>query len=235
MIKDNVQAIPSRIWDWGLRNCSGTPRSFSEEVVRMAVFPTGNATVTEKGIKFNGVYYSSDRAIRETWFEKARSKKRWSVKVSYDPCDMANLYIWNQDDKKYDSCYLLDWNQKYAGKYLDEIIYERQKEDIVKKQLKFSETEAKINLNAEIDAIVANAKNMAADYSGKSKKERVANIKENRRRERELMQSANAESNGQVIVQAKSPHIPAQSSVDDDIPPILRMIKEKAEEKLKND
>jgi len=51
-------------------------------MVRMAVLPTDKATVTENGIKFKGLFYSSDRAVREVWFEKVRSKKKWWQVVS---------------------------------------------------------------------------------------------------------------------------------------------------------
>ena len=226
MMRDNVDAIPCRIWEWGIRNCSGTLRSFPEEMVRMAVLPTDKATVTEKGIKFKGLFYGSDRAVREAWFEKARSGKSWSITVSYDPRDMANLYIWNQEDKKYDACYLLEWNQKYAGKYLDEIIYEQKKEYNKQKQLKLSETEAKVNLNAEIDSIVDEAKQMGKSVPVKSKNERVSNIRENRAAERAAI--LNSENGIETLV-------PPQNKPKEEMSPIIRMIKEKAEEKLKND
>jgi len=231
MMRDNVDAIPSRIWEWGIRHCSGALRSFPEETVRMAVLPTDKATVTAKGIKFKGAFYSSDRTIGEAWFEKARSGKTWAIKVSYDPRDMANIYIWNKDDKKYDACYLLEWNQKYAGKYLDEVIYEQKKEAFGRKQLKLSEIEAKVNLNAEIDAIVTNAKDMSASLSGKSKKERISNIKENRRNERDSMrlEVKLAENTTEEINSVQT------NNLNEDIDPILQMIRSKLEERLKNE
>ena len=235
MLKDNVDPIPCRLWDWGVRYCSGTLRSFPEEVVRMAVLPTAKASVTEKGIKFKGMFYSSDRAVREAWFEKARSKKTWPVTISYDPRDMAELYVWNQDDKKYDVCYLLDWNQKYAGKYLDEIIYEQKNEALSRKQLKLSETEAKVNLNAEIDAIVSEAKGIMAGLPAKSKKEKVSNIKENRRHELESMRQLADPVTTSVGISANETIASHADRANEDIDPILQMIKSKVEERLKNE
>jgi len=234
MIRDNIDAIPCRIWEWGIRNCSGALRSFPEDTVRMAVMPTDKATVTAKGIRFKGAFYKSARAVRENWFEKARSGKTWPVTVSYDPRDMANIYIWNQNDKAFDTCYLLEWNQKYAGKYLEEIIYEQRKETLAKKQLKLSETEAKVNLNAEIDAIVSVAKGMTASLPEKSKKERVSKIRDNRKNERDIMRSdaksINDDNTANALVDSQ-----CITSVDDEMSPILQMIKRKAEERRKND
>ena len=233
MMRDNVDAIPCKIWEWGIRNC-GALRSFPEDMVRMAVLPTDKATVTEKGIKFRGLFYSGDRAVREAWFEKARSKKWWQVSISYDPRDMANLYIWNQDDKKYDACYLLEWNQKYAGKYLDEIIYEQKKESVKQKQLKFSETEAKINLNAEIDAIVSDAKGMAVDLPDKSKKERISNINENRRNERDSIRLGVNPADGIENI-SDTTNSGQTKRKDENLDPIMQLIKSKVKERLKNE
>jgi len=227
MMRDNVVAIPVNLWDWG-RSHYGELRSFSEEYVRLAVMPADKATVTEKGIRFKGLFYSSDRAIRESWFAKARAKKTWQVSVSYDPRDMAVIYVWNDEDKTYDRCSLLDWNGKNAGKCLEEIVYEQRKEKIVAKQLKSSETEAKVNLNADIDAIVAKAQSKALPQ--KSKKERVSNIKGNRRHERAAMQVAATSADDA----AETDNTPATPVADDEMSPTLRMIKRKMEERLKN-
>jgi hypothetical protein len=203
-------------------------------MVRMAVLPTDKATVTEKGIRFKGLYYSSDIAIREMWFEKARSKKTWAVNISYDPRDMANLYIWNQVDKKYDTCYLLEWNQKYSGKYLDEVIYEQKKEALNRKQIKLSEIEAKINLNAEIDSIVSNAKKLAVGLPEKSKKERISNIRENRKNELDNIRfganPANDTIQNTAILSQKQ-----STQTDEDLDPITLMIKKKVEGRVKNE
>jgi len=235
MIADNVEVIPIKLWEWGVRHCSGALRSFPEDLVRLAVMPVANATVTAKGIRFKSIFYSCDRAIREAWFEKARSGKTWTVTASYDPRDMANIYVWNQDAKEYDICFLLDWNEKAAGKCLDEIIYEQNKEKLVAKQLKIAETEAKINLNAEIDAIVSDAKGMAKGLPAKSKRERVSGIKENRRHEREIMRSkpslADNVDGGNAGKTNSAPSIPA----DEELDPILQMIKGKVEERLKSE
>jgi hypothetical protein len=234
MMVDNVEAIPCRIWEWGIRRF-GALRSLPEDIVRKAVLPTANATVTEKGIKFKGIYYSSDRAVREAWFEKARSKKSWQVTVSFDPRDMKNLYIWNQDDNKYDLCYLLEWNRKYTGKCIEEIINEQKKEAVSKKRLRLSETEAKVNLNADIDAIVSEAKGMVAGLPAKSKKEKVSNIKEKRRNERErILSEANVADDAiENPVNTASDGHPSQT--DEDIDPITQMIRDKVEERLKNE
>jgi len=229
MMRDSVEAIPVRLWEWGIRHCSGALRMFPEEQVRLAVMPTAKATVTAKGIRFKGLFYSCDRAIREAWFEKARSGRAWSVPVSYDPRDMASLYVWDKDSKAFDACSLLDWNGKNAGKCLDEILYEQQKERLAGQQLKMAETEAKVNLNADIDAIVSEAQTMAKGVPAQSKAARVSRIKENRAQERDSMRAA-----AKPSVREDAAVVGPEPVEDDDISPTLRMIKRKMEERLNN-
>ena len=232
MIAVGVEAIPIKLWEWGIENYSGALRVFTEETVKFAVLPTANATVTEKGIKFKGLYYICDRAKSEMWFEKARAKKYWSITVSYDPRDMTNIYIWVADSKQYDTCYLLDWNSKNAGKALAEIVYEQQKERLEGKRLKATATEAKVNLNAEIDSIVTEAKKMSKLNPAKSKSERVSNIRENRAAERAMTQDGGI---GASHTEPKiSGFVSSQKKPDEELSPRLRMIKAKAEEKLKD-
>lgn len=235
MMQDQVKAIPIQLWHWGIRHCSGALRSYPEELVRLAVMPTAKATVTGKGIRFKGVFYSSDMAIRESWFEKARSGKSWQVSISYDPRDMTNVYIWNQDDKSYDVCSLLDWNGKNAGKCLDEIVYEQRKEKLLSQQLKVSEIEAKVNLNAEIDLIVSQAQNMGKGLPSKSKRERVSQIKENRRQERESMRMTESSVIMDTKESAEDLEAHRQAAAEEEISPTLRMIKRKLEERMKNE
>jgi hypothetical protein len=230
MMRDGVETIPIKLWEWGIQNCSGALRSFPEEQVRLAVMPTEKATVTAKGIHFKGMFYSSDRAVRELWFEKARSKRTWQISVSYDPCDMANIYVWDNDYKAHDICWLLDWNGKNAGKCLDEIVYEQRKEKIIAKQLKTSEIEAKVNLNAEIDAIVTEATGMSTGLPQKSKRELVSNIGENRRKERASirLEGKEAADNDNVVTGIHQAY-----KLDEDSDPILQMIRGKVEERMK--
>jgi len=229
MMAVGVEAIPAKLWEWGIENCSGALRAVSEDIVKFAVLPTATATVTEKGIRFNGLYYICDRAKAEMWFEKARAKKPWAITASYDPREMTNIYIWDGDSKEYDTCHLLDWNSKNAGKTLAEIAYEQEKERLEGKRLKITEMEAKVNLNAEIDSIVSEAKQMSKSAVTKSKSERISNIRGNRSAERVMIRKNETTESEIPAV------IPQQSKPEKEFSPRLSMIKAKAEEKLKND
>jgi hypothetical protein len=56
MIADEVKPIPIEMWKWGIANYSGALRSFPEETVKLCLMPSDTASVTKKGICFNGLY-----------------------------------------------------------------------------------------------------------------------------------------------------------------------------------
>ena len=220
-----VEAIPAKLWEWGVANYSGALREASAETVKFAVLPTANATVTERGIRFKGLFYASDRAKAEMWFEKARTKKSWLITVSYGTHDMTHIYIWDNDLKQYDACYLLDWNSKNAGKTLEEIVYEQQAERLEGKRLKAAATEAKVNLNADIDSIIAEAKKAKSTITPKSKSEQVSKIRENRAAER-----AKLRDNDVSAASAAQEAYIVPTADEDEMSPVLRIINAKSEE-----
>ena len=189
MIADDVEAIPIRLWEWGTQNRSGILRSFPKEQIKLALMPAERASVTGKGIYFKGIYYTCDCAIQEQWFEKARSKKSWRVDVRYDPRNMSHIYVKNAPGDDFEPCHLLDWGGKYAGKYLDEIIFEQEKEKLERRILRSKELEAKINLKKEIDEVIAEAESAKKQtgIKSKSKAGQLSGIRDNRRLEKEAI------------------------------------------------
>lgn len=187
MIEDEIDCIPSKIWSWGIKNRSGILRVQSEEMVKLSLMPTSSATVTYRGIKFKNLYYSCCKAIEEHWFEKARQHKSWRILVAYDPRNMDFIYIKNTDGS-FDECFLLESSEQFKGKSIYEIDYEEQLKETHRLKHSHAETEKKINLYAEIENIVAEASKTTNIKQSKaiSKKQRVSNIKINRKVEKEL-------------------------------------------------
>ncbi|WP_346344141.1 Mu transposase C-terminal domain-containing protein, partial [Magnetospirillum sulfuroxidans] len=93
MIADEAPPVPIELWHWGIVNRSGFLRSIPSEIVRLALMPSDDATVTAKGIRFWGCFYSCAKALEEHWFERARQKGNWKVRVSYDPRLMDDIYV----------------------------------------------------------------------------------------------------------------------------------------------
>lgn len=192
MLKAGVESIPVKLWEWGIRNSSGNLRTCPEKTLRLALMPKESGSVTEKGIQFKKLYYTCPQAREEQWFETARKNGRYSVDISYDPRDMDTIYVWKKDEVDAIECSLIDWEQRYSGKSCDEVHYEQVKQDNIRKKNERAEKEAVINLNHTIDAIVDEAVKMAPSTAGMTKAERLADIRENRKKERDALREEEA-------------------------------------------
>ena len=192
MLKSGVDAVPVKLWNWGILNSSGSLRAYPKETIRLALMPKETGSVTEKGIYFKKLYYTCPEARESLWFENARKNGRYSVDVSYDPRDMSGIYVWKKDGEGVLPCTLLDWEQRFSGKSEEEVVFEQCKEEIRKKKNERAEKEAVINLNRKIDAIVDEAEKMAPSAAGKTKAERLSDIRENRKEEKEALRAEEA-------------------------------------------
>lgn len=190
MIEGEVPPIPIKLWNWGIIHRSGLLRAFPEDVVKLCLMPTDTAMVTSKGIRFKGVYYICDIAVKEKWLERARSKGNFKVMVSYDPRNMTNIYIRSTIDNSYEICILTDWQQKYNNKCLDEIVYLQETEKLAKENYSRKKLTARVNLSAKVDEIVSEAEELAKQTEiPKSKQGRIGNIRENRSKEKVVLRN----------------------------------------------
>lgn len=185
MIADNIPCVPRDIFNWGIANRGGTLRTVSEDVVKLALMPSDEATVTAKGVKYKDMYYVSKEMLKNQTFVNAR-KKTWKVKISYDPRDLNYIYVHGDSPKDYEVCYLTDANSRYKDKTIEEIEYLLTAEKMQKKKMKDIDAQAKTQLIAEIEDIVQQAKEELdkEPVSEESDKKRIENIRENRKIEK---------------------------------------------------
>lgn len=157
MIEDEVEPIPINLWNWGIKNKSGMLRTAPEELIKLSLMPRDKAKITENGIRFKGIFYSSVTAIRDRVFETARSKGRLTIDVAYDPRNLNNIYWIDKTGTKYEKCFLLKKDYRYLDKTIEEIEYLRQKELLMVKNIERDEVEKRINLMDEIEKVVKEA------------------------------------------------------------------------------
>ncbi|UZW12831.1 Mu transposase C-terminal domain-containing protein [Clostridium pasteurianum] len=157
MIEDEIEPIPINLWNWGIKNKSGIFRTAPEELIKLSLMPRDKAIVTENGMRFKGIFYSSVTAIKERLFETARSKGNFKVDIAYDPRNLNNIYWIDKSGTKYEKCFLLKKDYRYLDKTIEEIEYLRQKELLMVKNIERDELEKTINLINEIDKVVKEA------------------------------------------------------------------------------
>lgn len=237
MMQSDVEAIPIKLWNWGITNQSGILRTFPEETIRLALLPSGKASVTEKGICFQELYYTSAKMRNDLWFEKARKKGRHQVDVSYDPRDLGRIYVLDKSSKKYELCELIEWNNKYSGMNLAEIHFEQEKRKAEKSNNERQDIESEINLQHNIDAIVAEAKAMAPDTKDMPKIKRIANIKANRAKEKALIRPEESFVSGKIGAEPVEIYERVLGKTEDSatevLSPEIRKAAEQAEEDYK--
>lgn len=188
LIEDEVEPIPLKLWDWGIKNRSGRLRSFPEDIIKLNLMPSNYALVTTKGIKFKYFYYSCENAVKEMWFEKARNRGSWKVNISYDPRNMNNIYIRSEDGRNFEKCFLLESQTRYFNKTLDEIEYLIAYERLNRSEDKKRELQQKVDLLSDVENIVNNAEKTTNSVQDKdeSKAAKIKNIRENRKNEKML-------------------------------------------------
>ncbi|MBB6215103.1 hypothetical protein HNQ80_001192 [Anaerosolibacter carboniphilus] len=194
MIEDDIEPIPIKLWNWGIANRSGKLRYVPEDIVKLNLMPTGSATITAQGIRFNGMLYACKQALKEKWFETARNKGTWKISsISFDPRQMDYIYIRDDNGLTYEKCFLLENQQRYKNKTIDEVNYLLEYEKLQNKKYLEQKIQTKIDLISEIEHIVEEAQQQSIEENHVgSKKKRLKNIRENRRLEKVLQREQEA-------------------------------------------
>lgn len=187
MIEDNLPSIPIALWNWGIANRGGMLRTVSNDVARLALMPSSTATVTAKGIRYKDMYYVSKSMLKSGIFADARTKGIQKVRISYDPRNMDCIYVYSDNPNEYEKCFLIDANSRYKDRALEEIEYLLAVEKMQKEKSKDNVAQAKIQLITEIENIVKRAEDYKSEIcTVESDKQRVENIRENRKAEKTI-------------------------------------------------
>lgn len=94
MVADHVARYPLDIWNWGIRSRGGLLTNPGQDIVRLNLLPRRQASITARGIHFEGdLYYECDLALREGWFVNARKRGQTRIEVAYDPRTTENIYL----------------------------------------------------------------------------------------------------------------------------------------------
>lgn len=178
MVADGVKAIPVEMWEWGITRRSGRLHTFPEELVKLSLLPSAEAVVTASGIRFYGCYYSCRKALEEHWFEKARQRRSWKIRVSYEPRCMDEIYIQDETQHgKFLPCAMTDLSAEFRGKTLWEIDQVRQTSRRLSAEHQPTELISKINLAQNLEAIVVEAEAMKGDGPPPPRKQEGADRK----------------------------------------------------------
>ena len=194
MIEANIKPQPIELWNWGIKNKGGKLRKEDPKKIIFYLMPQDKATVTSRGIRFKGMLYTCDMAIKESWFVKARSKRSWKVNISYDTRNINNIYIHTHDEKIFEPCFLIEHQERFMNRTIDEI------EDLIKRESEKAKNEEisilqeEVNLFSSIEAIVKESVRSAntTQSSKLNKAEKTKSIRDNRNNEKTIIRRKEA-------------------------------------------
>lgn len=203
MIADDVLAIPQELWQWGITNRSGRLRTIPEDIVKLNLMPADKATITPKGIRFKQLYYTCEKATREQWFERARSRSMTReeklLNISYDPRKPNIIYLRSPDGRDFEKCFLIDPDHKYVDKSIYEIEYLQEYEKQQQQVSQGQQIQKEVDLMAEIENEVKQAQLLteAVQDQTLSNNQKVKGIRDNRAFEKEKRRQEEAFELGQ--------------------------------------
>lgn len=184
MIAEGVVPTPINLWNWGIQNIKGRLKTVDRDILRLNILPRGKASISRAGIKFKGLSYSSEKAIREQWFIKPKTK---SVAVIYDPRNIQKIFIPHDNGIGYDECYLTETSIQYKNCTLEEVVFNQELFAELKNNTLREQNQININLEEEIEKIVKEAKKRKAENTNHDNNNlKLRNIKSNRKTEKEI-------------------------------------------------
>lgn len=187
MLEENVEKIPAKIWDFGLKNKKGQLRVLDEKTIKTHLLPTDTASITARGVRYKKMFYASGYTLKNRWYQMARINGSKKIKIWYDPRDLTNIYTINEEGE-FHKLTLLDNLSKYQRKGIYEINQLIKYEESLDEKSKEKELQAKMKLFSDIDEIVdiGKRKTEAEKDINLSKSKRLKGIRENQKMEREL-------------------------------------------------
>lgn len=183
---DNVPTVPIDLWEWGIANRSGSLRQYPEELVRFSLLPVQEATVTLNGIRLQGIFYTCQKAVEERWFDRARQRGTWKIKVSYDPRNLDAVYLHDaQVPMQFQVCHMTERSRAHRQMSIWEIGQQQEAEKQVSAKRQPRQQLASADLAASIEGIVSGAVTQKGEPSEESAASRTKNIRTHRAAEKQ--------------------------------------------------
>jgi putative transposase len=112
MIRDHVEPVPCKIWEWGLANRPQLHNNDSR-MVRLGLLPVKSGTVLRDGISVGTLRYTCAKARLGEWFDFQKGfNKSWKVNCSYDPNMTDHVYLLGRTFAEAQIC---DLTEAYTG------------------------------------------------------------------------------------------------------------------------
>lgn len=165
ILSAHVPAIPIDLWNWGLTHRTGALRTMDTQDLSIALSERADATVTSRGIKFHGLYYTCESAQKENWFSTARTGSSRKITVAFNPRNMDNIYYIN-GASGYEICSKTSACQEfYQGLSLEEISWWSDQRKKQEASYELEKRQNEVDHISAVDSIVSAAEEKKSTYS----------------------------------------------------------------------
>lgn len=178
MIRNDIKPIPAILWEYGCKTLSTPKIIFNKEQFLYGLMIPHKASVTRRGICFEGLYYlnPSDEDMMELMYKQQGKSQK--IDIRYDSRDIERIYYLK--DGKLQAAILNPAYQEYEG--YRGICYKHYKE-LQKKAKEMDITGEKINRQNR--AYLSDVNKAVIDMANKSRYTDTDDIVENRREEKQ--------------------------------------------------
>lgn len=174
--------VPKHIWGWGVQNKTGMLRAADAELFRVGTLPRVKATMSEKGLKVWGVYYTSKEILSSGWLTRYSGHTRpQNLVAAYDPDDADTVYLFTDKYfKNYWTCKITDQSCRYRGMTFWAVWEQQYTEKQTKSDFLSEEQKSAADLMQFLNQTKKNAKEQIKDFYPESDAQRIRNIKQNK-------------------------------------------------------
>lgn len=192
LISKGFEPSPRNIWAHEVTQRVGALVRYPEEFVRQQLLPRDTATVTQKGILFNGCYYTCREAVQQNWFVRAGISGNYKINVAYDRRLVNSIYLIDlKDPSNLISATLLEKSHDYMNLSFDEVKVIQLSLKKMQADAEHQRLEENVRYINDTTPLIQNAQAETKKSSqGKSRYSRKVDIKEDRESERKTRRTS---------------------------------------------
>ncbi|CAG7648090.1 Mu transposase C-terminal domain-containing protein [Paenibacillus allorhizosphaerae] len=185
MIAEGIKPIPRDLWLWGMKRRGHCLRTFQEDVLKINLLPTETGRITNLGIKFKGIHYKCDQAIREGWFVDGNPRMGQQLNIAYDPRFTDKVILKGENGIGYQELVMIDPDHNAKEKTWDEFLHILEVIDLEHEVYKEAEEQAEAVKGYNRDKITETAK-LIKQAAGSNHSKPINGIAERKAMEKEL-------------------------------------------------
>ena len=135
-VMEDISPRPYELFKHGVESVSGYVRAYPEDVVKLNLLPRDKATITDRGIKFKGLFYTPLMNNWEQFLVSSKPRKQSKrnpeneIEICLDKRNIDSIYIPAIDGMSYVKCVLQERCLRTVQPFLEEGIADKQRNSI---------------------------------------------------------------------------------------------------------